>query len=146
MRDVSEVRNELGAVDRRRMDRYLDNVREIERRIQLVERRNDGAAEPRELPDAPPGVPDSFSEHMQLMFDLQVLAMETDMTRVISFKTGRDAQTLAAAALRLGALAVALRDLRPRTQMICGVLALAMSVPSDLPASASEPNKSRQSS
>ena len=92
MRDVSEVRNELGAVDRHRMDRYLDNVREIERRIQLVERRNDGAAEPRELPDAPPGVPDSFSEHMQLMFDLQVLAMETDMTRVISFKTGRDAQ------------------------------------------------------
>jgi hypothetical protein len=38
------------------------------------------------------GVPDSFSEHMQLMFDLQVLALETDMTRVISFKTGRDAQ------------------------------------------------------
>jgi len=89
--DVAEVRNELGAVDRRRMDRYLDNVREVERRIQLVERHNDGA-EPRELPDAPPGVPDSFSEHMQLMFDLQVLAMETDMTRVISFKTGRDAQ------------------------------------------------------
>ncbi len=91
LKDVSEVRNELGAVDRRRMDRYLDNVREVERRIQLVERRNDGA-EPRELPEAPPGVPDSFSEHMQLMFDLQVLAMETDMTRVISFKTGRDAQ------------------------------------------------------
>ncbi len=89
--DVAEVRNELGAVDRRRMDRYLDNVREVERRIQLVERHNEGA-EPRELPDAPPGVPDSFSEHMQLMFDLQVLAMETDMTRVISFKTGRDAQ------------------------------------------------------
>ena len=91
LQDVSEVRNELGAVDRRRMDRYLDNVREVERRIQLVERRNDGA-EPRELPEAPAGVPDSFSEHMQLMFDLQVLAMETDMTRVISFKTGRDAQ------------------------------------------------------
>ena len=89
--DVAEVRNELGAVDRRRIDRYLDNVREVERRIQLVERHNEGA-EPRELPDAPPGVPDSFSEHMQLMFDLQVLAMETDMTRVISFKTGRDAQ------------------------------------------------------
>ena len=66
-------------------------MREVERRIQLVEGRNDGA-EPRELPDAPPGVPDSFTEHMQLLFDLQVLAMETDMTRVISFKTGRDAQ------------------------------------------------------
>jgi len=89
--DVAEVRKELGAVDQRRFDRYLDNVREVERRIQLVERRNDGV-ESRELPDAPPGVPDSFSEHMRLMFDLQVLAMETDMTRVISFKTGRDAQ------------------------------------------------------
>ena len=91
LNDVAEVRNELGSADRRRIDRYLDDVREVERRIQLVEGRNDGA-EPRELPDAPPGVPDSFSEHMQLLFDLQVLAMETDMTRVISFKTGRDAQ------------------------------------------------------
>ena len=91
LRDVAEVRKELGAVDRRRMDRYLDDVREVERRIQMVEGRNDGE-ETRELPDAPPGVPDSFSEHMQLLFDLQVLALETDMTRVISFKTGRDAQ------------------------------------------------------
>ena len=89
--DVAEVRKELGPVDRRRLDRYLDDVREVERRIRMVEGRNDGG-EPRELPDAPRGVPDSFSEHMQLLFDLQVLALETDMTRVISFKTGRDAQ------------------------------------------------------
>ncbi len=89
--DVAEVEKELGSADRLRIGRYLDDVREVERRIQLVEGRNDGG-EPRALPDAPPGVPDSFSEHMQLMFDLQVLAMETDMTRVISFKTGRDAQ------------------------------------------------------
>ena len=67
------------------------NVREIERRIQMVEARNT-SGEARELPDAPAGVPDSFTEHMKLMFDLQVLAFETDMTRVISFKTGRDAQ------------------------------------------------------
>ncbi len=91
MKDVSEVRTALGATDRQRMDRYLDNVREVERRIQMVEQHNQGG-ETRELPDAPPGVPDSFSEHMELLFDLQVLAMETDMTRVISFKTGRDAQ------------------------------------------------------
>ena len=78
--DVAEVRNELGAVDRRRIDRYLDNVREVERRIQLVERHNEGA-EPRELPDAPPGVPDSFSEHMQLLFDLPVLAPESGTSR-----------------------------------------------------------------
>jgi hypothetical protein len=44
------------------------------------------------MPTAPAGVPDSFSEHMKLLFDLQVLALQTDMTRIISFKTGRDAQ------------------------------------------------------
>ena len=79
LNDVAEVRKELGTVDRRRMDRYLDDVREVERRIQMVEGRNDGG-ETRALPDAPRGVPDSFTEHMQLMFDLQVLALETDMT------------------------------------------------------------------
>jgi hypothetical protein len=92
MQDVAEVRQTLGAVDRRRMDRYLDSLREIERRIAMVEAHNNSTGEPRELPDAPAGVPDSFTEHMHLMFDLQVLALETDMTRVTSFKTGRDAQ------------------------------------------------------
>lgn len=91
MADVASMKNGLGAVDRRRVDRYLDSVREIERRIQLVESTNTGKGADRELPSAPAGVPDSFSEHMQLMFDLQVLAFENDMTRVISFKTGRDA-------------------------------------------------------
>jgi hypothetical protein len=91
MSSVSDVRKDLGTVDRHRIDRYLDNVRELERRIQMVEARN-GSGDERQLPDAPAGVPDSFSEHMRLMFDLQVLALETDMTRVISFKTGRDAQ------------------------------------------------------
>ena len=88
--EIASLKRELGAVDRVRMDRYLENVREIERRIATVESRNTGGEE-RELPEAPAGVPDSFSEHMRLMFDLQVLALETNMTRVISFKTGRDA-------------------------------------------------------
>ena len=88
--EVADIRRELGAVDRRRVDRYLESVREIERRIQQVEARNTGG-EPRELPGAPPGVPDSFSEHMRLMFDLQALAFQTDTTRVVAFKTGRDA-------------------------------------------------------
>ena len=57
----------------------------------MVEAQN-RSGEARELPDAPAGVPDSFSEHMRLLFDLQVLALQTDMTRVIAFKTGRDAQ------------------------------------------------------
>lgn len=88
----TELKAALGATDRRRFDQYLESVREIERRIQMVEVRNSGG-ERRELPGAPPGVPDSFSEHMQLMFDLQVLALQTDMTPVISFKTGRDASS-----------------------------------------------------
>jgi hypothetical protein len=88
--EVAEMNKNLGAVDRRRIDRYLDNVREIERRIQMVEASNT-SGESRELPGAPAGVPDSYSEHVRLMFDLQVLAFQTDMTRVVSFKTGRDA-------------------------------------------------------
>jgi len=89
-REVAHLKRQVGALDRQRIDRYLDSVREIERRIQMVEARNN-SGEPRELPGAPPGVPDSYSEHMQLLFDLQVLAFETDITRVTSFKTGRDA-------------------------------------------------------
>ena len=89
--EVERVRRSLGNGDRQRLDKYLDNVREIERRIQAVEAHN-RSGEARALPDAPAGVPDSFSEHMRLLFDLQVLALQTDMTRVISFKIGRDAQ------------------------------------------------------
>ncbi len=89
--EVERVRRQLGSGDRQRLDRYLDNVREIERRIQAVEARST-SGERRELPEAPAGVPDSFTEHMKLMFDIQVLALQTDMTRIISFKTGRDAQ------------------------------------------------------
>jgi hypothetical protein len=89
--EVERVRRQLGSDDRARLDRYMDNVRELERRIQAVEAHN-RSGESRELPTAPAGVPDSFSEHMKLLFDLQVLALQTDMTRIISFKTGRDAQ------------------------------------------------------
>lgn len=89
LRDVAEVKRDLGAADRQRVEGYLENVRELERRIQMVEKHNN-SSEKRELPDAPAGVPDSFSDHMKLMFDLQVLAFQSDMTRVISFKTGRD--------------------------------------------------------
>ena len=92
--DIVGLRGQLGAIDRPRLDQYLDNVREVERRIQMVEAHNSGGGA-REIPKAPAGVPDSFSEHMQLMFDLQVLALETDMTRVISFKLGRDSQNRA---------------------------------------------------
>ena len=88
--DVATLKKDLRATDRQRMDQYLENIRELERRIQRVEARNSGG-EPRELPAAPRGVPDSFSEHVHLMMDLQALAFESDMTRVFSFKFSRDA-------------------------------------------------------
>jgi hypothetical protein len=90
--EVAGIKRDLGPQDRQRLDKYLEDIRELERRIQAVEARN-SSGDPRELPEAPIGVPDSFVEHMKLMFDFQVLAFQSDMTRVFSFKTGRDAST-----------------------------------------------------
>ena len=89
--EVKVFQRQLGYADRLRMEKYLSDIRELERRIEMVEVRNTSGDE-RALPEAPAGVPDSFGEHMRMMFDIQVLALETGMTRVISFKTGRDAQ------------------------------------------------------
>ena len=89
---VADLTRRLDASDRQRMERYLDDVREIERRIQKVEARN-MTGDARELPSAPAGVPDSFDEHVKLMFDLQALAFQADVTRVFSFKMGRDASS-----------------------------------------------------
>ena len=88
--DAVAPEQELGAADRARLADYLEDVREIERRIQRVEAQN-SSGEPRELPGAPIGVPDSFEEHVKLMFDLQALAFASDTTRVFAFKLGRDA-------------------------------------------------------
>ncbi|WP_439642697.1 DUF1552 domain-containing protein [Gemmatimonas sp.] len=90
--EMSTLKRQLGPTDRRRVDQYLENVRELERRIQKVEAKNQSGDE-RLLPEAPVGVPDSFEEHVKLMFDIQVLAFQSDMTRVFSFKTGRDASS-----------------------------------------------------
>lgn len=87
--EVSELKRGLGSEDRARMDRYLANIREIERRIQRIEERNMSGAQ-RELAGAPAGVPDDFEEHVKVMFDIQALAFASDMTRVFSFKMGRD--------------------------------------------------------
>ena len=92
--EAKGLKRELGSMDQQRLDKYLEDIRELERRIQAVETRN-SSGEPREIPEAPIGVPDSFAEHMKLMFDFQVLAFQSDMTRVISFKTGRDASSRA---------------------------------------------------
>ncbi len=87
--ELSRLKRTLSAADRAALDEYTEHIRELERRIQLVEARAaDGDA--RQMPEAPSGVPESFAEHMQLMFDLQVLALQSDLTRVITFKTGFD--------------------------------------------------------
>ena len=86
---IDDLKLALGATDRARLSDYLEDVREIERRIQQVESTNSEAVV-RDIPAAPVGVPDSWSEHVRLMFDLQVLAFMTDMTRVSAFKMGRD--------------------------------------------------------
>ena len=87
--EVARLKRTLGAADRLALDEYMEHIREIERRIQIVEARH-ASGEERQMPAAPAGVPDSFEEHMQMMFDLQVLALQTDLTRVITFKTGFD--------------------------------------------------------
>ena len=87
--EISRLKRTLGAADRAALDTYTEHIREIERRIQLVEARNTSGDE-HEMPETPSGVPASFEEHMQLMFDLQVVALQTDLTRVITFKTGFD--------------------------------------------------------
>ena len=86
---VSRLRNDLGAGDRTRLNAYLESIREIERRIEKIEQQN-ASGEHRELPNAPVGVPDSWEEHVKLMFDLQVLAFQSEATRVSSFKLSRD--------------------------------------------------------
>lgn len=86
---VAELQRDLGAADRARLSDYLEDVREIERRIELVERQN-ATRRGIDLPDAPVGVPDAWTDHIRMMFDLQVLAFTTDVTRVSAFKMGRD--------------------------------------------------------
>jgi hypothetical protein len=87
--EMGALARTLDAEDRRRLDRYLTEIREVERRIQMVEARNT-SGEPRALPEAPAGVPDGFKEHVELMFDIQALAFAADVTRVFSFKLSRD--------------------------------------------------------
>jgi hypothetical protein len=86
---VNDLKGRLGAADQARLGDYLEDVREIERRIQKVEAFN-ASGEARELPAAPIGVPDAYDEHVKLMFDLQAVAFASDVTRVFAFKMSRD--------------------------------------------------------
>lgn len=89
LQETARLQKDLPPGDRNRLNEYLEDVREVERRIQKIEKYN-SSGEARALPEAPIGVPDSFEEHVKLMFDLQVLAFMTDVTRVSAFKMGRD--------------------------------------------------------
>jgi hypothetical protein len=88
--DTKKLQGKLDSGDKHRLNQYLDDVREIERRIQKIEQYN-SSGEARALPAAPLGVPDSVHEHFRLMLDLQVLAFMTETTRVSTFKMSRDA-------------------------------------------------------
>ena len=78
---------DLGASDKIKLVQYLDAIRDVERRIQTAESQS-----ARELPkmQRPTGIPDTFTEHAKMMFDMQVLAFQTDLTRVITFMVGRE--------------------------------------------------------
>lgn len=82
---ASRLMQKVGAEDKARLSEYLDGMRDVERRIQMAEQQNS-----REIPsvERPAGVPAEFVDHLKLMFDLQVLAFQTDMTRMITFMTG----------------------------------------------------------
>src|SRR5687767_14991507 len=86
--DITRLQNRLGPEDRTRVGQYLDTVREVERRIQKAE----AETADDNLPDLdrPVGVPASYADHARLMFDLQVLALQADVTRVITFQLARE--------------------------------------------------------
>ena len=86
--DIARLKRRVGITDRVRVDQYLDSVREVERQIQRAEA---GAADNVVLDlDRPVGVPAAYADHAKLMFDLQVLAFQADITRVISFQLARE--------------------------------------------------------
>ena len=87
--DLGHLERSLGTSDRHRLDQYLDAVRAVERRIQLSEAQGADTALPDEL-ERPAGIPDSYEEHVKLMFDLVALAYQADITRVFTFMLGRE--------------------------------------------------------
>jgi hypothetical protein len=84
---VRELQQTLGASDSRKMSDYLESLRDVERRIQKAEEQST-----KEIPDVqrPAGVPDGFQPHVELLYDLQLLAYQSDLTRVITFMYGRE--------------------------------------------------------
>jgi len=88
---IAELKARLGPSDRRKLDEYLQSIRDVERRIQVAMRKR-----PADLPNLarPAGVPDSWPEHVKIMFDLQALALQADLTRVWTFMLAREASSM----------------------------------------------------
>ncbi|HZN33823.1 MAG TPA: DUF1552 domain-containing protein [Pirellulaceae bacterium] len=86
--EITRLKGSLGPADRAKVSQYLDTVREVERRIQKAE----ASTKDNPLPDLdrPVGVPASYADHARLMFDLQLLALQGDVTRVITFQLARE--------------------------------------------------------
>jgi len=87
-RDISRFKQRVGVPDRVRLDQYLDSVRQVEREIERAEK----AVADNKTPDLdrPVGVPAAFADHVKLMFDLQILAFQADITRIIAFQLTRE--------------------------------------------------------
>ena len=88
---IAELKARLGPSDNRKLDEYLQSIRDIERRIKVALEKK-----PVQLPEMarPAGVPDSWPEHVKIMFDLQALALQADLTRVWTFMTAREASSM----------------------------------------------------
>ena len=88
---IAELKSEVGTDDRLKLDQYFESIRDVERRIDVAMKRP-----PIDLPptERPPGIPDTWPEHVKLMFDLQTLALQADLTRVWTFLYGREATSM----------------------------------------------------
>lgn len=88
---IAELKKQLGAGDRRKLDEYVESIRDVERRIDVASQKK-----PVDLPGVarPAGAPDAWPDHVKLMFDLQVLALQADLTRVWTFMYAREATSI----------------------------------------------------
>lgn len=85
--ELAKLEKQVPAADRARLDQYVSHIREIERRIQLVGQQ---IPEDLKIPDKPTGIPDEFEEHINLLFDMQILAWQADITRITSMMFARE--------------------------------------------------------
>jgi hypothetical protein len=91
LESLTGLKRKIGPADRNRIEQYLDGVRDVERRVQNAEQQAN-----KELPvvEKPAGIPPSYGDHARLIFDLQLLAYQTDLTRVTTFMMGREQSSL----------------------------------------------------